>query len=316
MPGKENQGRKRPTTLGGRRGIALLAVLWVLTLLALMAASFMRTTRSETSLARNLIESAKAEGLADAGVELAVARLLQPVGGGGWILDDTVHELVLDDGEARVTIADEAGKIDLNGAREGLLQALFRAAGVDGVDSTALAHAIIDFRDPDSLRQLHGAEDDDYAEAGYSHGAKDSPFEIVEELQQVKGMTAALYAEVAPAFTVHSRRPLPNDRTAPPLVSAALAGRTGGDPEIDPATSGQTGAETAAAQSGAVARAAQRSRIATYSVHAEGRTAGGAVFARDAILRLRGNAGTPYLVLSWRQGRRVLFVDAEDEFKE
>ena len=129
-------------------------------------------------------------------------------------------------------------------------------------------------------------------------------------------MTAALYEEVAPAFTVHSRRPLPNDSTAPPLVSAALAGRTGADPGIVPFSGGQTGSESATAQSGAVARAAQRSRIATYSVHAEGRTAGGAVFARDAIVRLRGNAGTPYLVLSWRQGRRVLFVDTEDEFEE
>ncbi len=67
---------------------------------------------------------------------------------------------------------------------------------------------------------------------------------------------------------------------------------------------------------GAIGRTAQRSRIATYSVHAEGRTAGGAVFARDAILRLRGNSDAPYLVLNWRQGQRVLFIDAEDEFEE
>ncbi len=302
MPGKENQGRTVPAILGGRRGIALLAVLWVLALLALMAASFMRTTRSETSLARNLMESAKAEALADAGVELAAARLLQPVGGSGWILDGSVHELVLDDGEARVTIADEAGKIDLNLADENLLQALFRAAGVDGVDSTALAHAIIDFRDPDSLRQLNGAEDDDYAEAGYPYGAKDSPFEIVEELRQVLGMTAALYAEVAPALTVYARRPRPDPRAAPPLVAAALAGRT---------AEGMAATEAAGEATGG--RAATRSRIGTYAIHAEGRTAAGAVFARDAVLQLRGNTGAPYVALSWRQGRRVLFVEGEEE---
>lgn len=301
-------------TLHDRRGIALLAVLWVLALLALMAASFMRTTRTETSLARNLMENAKAQGLADAGVELAAARLLQPVSDGGWILGDSVHVFVLDDGEVRVAIADEASKIDLNVAEEDLLQALFRAAGVEDADSTALAHAIIDFRDPDSLRQLRGAEDDDYAEAGYAYGANDSPFDIVEELQQVKGMTAALYKKVAPALTVHSHRPHPNDSAASPLVLAALAVRTSEDPASDPATSGQSDAEIRLAQSGAIGRTAQRSRIATYSVHAEGRTAGGAVFARDAILRLRGNSDAPYLVLNWRQGQRVLFIDAEDEF--
>ncbi len=45
-----------------------VTVLWVLMLLALIAASFMRTTRTEINLTRNMIESAKAEALADAGV--------------------------------------------------------------------------------------------------------------------------------------------------------------------------------------------------------------------------------------------------------
>ncbi len=46
-----------------QRGVALVTVLWVLMLLALIAASFMRTTRLEINLTRNLIESAKAEAL-------------------------------------------------------------------------------------------------------------------------------------------------------------------------------------------------------------------------------------------------------------
>ena len=44
-----------------QRGLALVTVLWVLMLLALIAASFTRTTRTEIDLTRNLIESAKAE---------------------------------------------------------------------------------------------------------------------------------------------------------------------------------------------------------------------------------------------------------------
>ncbi len=60
--------RARHRGPAGRRGLALVTVLWVLMLLALIAASFMRTTRTEINLTRNLIESAKAEALADAGV--------------------------------------------------------------------------------------------------------------------------------------------------------------------------------------------------------------------------------------------------------
>ena len=59
-----------------QRGLALVAVLWVLMLLSLVAASFMRTTRTEINLTRNLIESAKAEALADAGVYRAIYGVL------------------------------------------------------------------------------------------------------------------------------------------------------------------------------------------------------------------------------------------------
>jgi len=60
--------RARDRGPAGRRGLALVTVLWVLMLLALIAASFTRTTPAGINLARNPIESAKAEALADAGV--------------------------------------------------------------------------------------------------------------------------------------------------------------------------------------------------------------------------------------------------------
>ena len=55
--------RARSAGRGAQRGLALVTVLWVLMLLALIAASFTRTTRTEINLTRNLIESAKAEAL-------------------------------------------------------------------------------------------------------------------------------------------------------------------------------------------------------------------------------------------------------------
>jgi hypothetical protein len=52
-------------------------------LLALIAASFMATTRLEINLTRNLIENAEAEALADAGVYRAIWDLLTPTSAGG-----------------------------------------------------------------------------------------------------------------------------------------------------------------------------------------------------------------------------------------
>jgi general secretion pathway protein K len=66
------------TRARGRRGLALVTVLWVLMLLSLVAASFTRTTRTEVNLTRNLIENARAEALADAGAYRAVLGLLAP----------------------------------------------------------------------------------------------------------------------------------------------------------------------------------------------------------------------------------------------
>ena len=53
-------------------------------------------------------------------------------------------------------------------------------------------------------------------------------------------------------------------------------------------------------------RTTARSRVKIYTIHAEGRAASGAVFAREAVVRVIGGE-TPYRFLAWRQGRRQLF---------
>ncbi len=65
------------------RGIALVVVLWTLLLLSLIAASFLALTRGEIGVARNAVDNARAEALADAGVHRAVLGLMRPVSGGG-----------------------------------------------------------------------------------------------------------------------------------------------------------------------------------------------------------------------------------------
>ncbi len=323
MAQRDNSRLGRDGRFRGRRGIALLSVLWVLTLLALMAANFTRTARTEINLARNLLENAEAEALAEAGVHLAAVKLVQPVVEGGWSIDGRIHAVRLGDGEVRISIADEGGKIDLNLAPDTLLRALFRAAGSDSRDSAALADAIIDFRDPDHLHHLNGAEDDDYSAAELTHDAKDGPFEAVEELKQVIGMPAQLYQQIAPVVTVFGRRRLPDPATAPPLVMAALAGQTlgetapGGGLSSSQVQSGEqlvsrsddSDGSTPLSDSGEAT--GLRSRLGVYAIHAEGQASNGSLFARAAILRLVGRPNTPFQILGWRQGRPALFGEVK-----
>jgi general secretion pathway protein K len=63
-----------------------------------------------------------------------------------------------------------------------------------------VAEAIADWRDEDSDRRPHGAENFDYQTRGYV--CKDGPFENVEELLLVKGMTPELYHQVEEHVTV------------------------------------------------------------------------------------------------------------------
>ncbi len=349
------------------RGLALVTVLWVLVLLALIAASFTATTRTEVNLTRNLVENAQAEALAEAGLARALLGLVAgrrnidfgdemaklpidrpalrgaleseragPEGGellpgalalGGaepWRADGTVYAWRFGGGALRAAVESEAGKIDLNAADEALLRGLFLSArwtgpdgapqGLDEAAAAALVDAVRDFADPDDLTRLHGAEDRDYLAAGLPWGAKDAAFEAVEELQQVLGMTAPLYEAVAPALTVYTGAAGVDARLAPRAVLLALsgAGGTGGGTETEAQAVDDYLAARAEAPAGAAPafpaaegqRARPRARV--YTIHAEARLASGAVFAREAVVRLGGGAQAARIE-AWRQGKRELF---------
>jgi general secretion pathway protein K len=308
-----------------QRGIALIAVLWVLLLLAFLAASFSSSTRTEANLARNLVENAKAEALADAGVYRAIAGLAIPIEEGGVRVDGTPYAWAFADGEVRFAIHDEGGKIDLNGAPVGLLHGLLRSVGLDEEETTTIADAIADFRDEDDERRPSGAEDPDYRAAGLPHGAKDAPFEMVDELLRVEGMTGELFVRLRPSLTVYTGEDLPDRSTASPEVLAALAAVDPEDLEqdleqdmaeeeadealrreedqADTPSSPLTSSLSTLEEGGSDAR----SQLGVYSVHSEGRSAGGAVYSRDVVVRVNEGSDPPYLFLAWGQGRRELF---------
>jgi len=388
-PNERPGSRVSARTWRSARGLALVTVLWVLVLLALIAASFTATTRTEINLTRNEVENAQAEALAEAGLARALLGLLagrraidlgddveqlpvdrlglrgalevqpetqaadredaqdaqaervepgvgEPLGnvlvapevsGGVWRADGTAYAWNFGGGALRVAIHGEAGKIDLNAADEVLLRGLFRTAswtgpdgapqGLDEAAAAALTDAIRDFADSDDLTRLNGAEDRDYQAAGLPWGAKDAAFEAVEELQQVLGMTAPLYQAVAPALTVYTGATGVDARLAPRQVLLALSdggagdgtGAQGVDDYLSARAEAAAGAAPAFPGAGQGA-GVQRARARVYTIHAEARTPGGAVFAREAVVRL-GGGGQAIRIEAWRQGARWLFPPPE-----
>ncbi|MGV8803667.1 MAG: general secretion pathway protein GspK [Polaromonas sp.] len=287
------------------QGVALVLVLWVITLLTVIAGNFAFSMRSEARIAANLLQNAQAQAHADAGVQLAWFQLMKPAGSAGrWEANGAMHEFMHDGVAVKVSIQDESGKIDLNAAPEELLKGLFKSVGLDDPASTQLAAATLDWRTPGSLKRLNGAKEDDYRAAGKNYAPPNAPFETIDELQRVLGMTPELYRKIAPALTIYSGQPAVNTSAAPLEVLLAIPG-------INLAMVEQfmlrRQEAIAAGQpipllAGAGAFASGSGGLAAYLVRSEVVIPGGASFVRQVVGRPSPDPKNPVQVFAWGEG--------------
>lgn len=293
LPGSARYGPAGRT----ERGIALVIVLWVVTLLGIATGSYAFSVRTDTRIVDNLRATVQARAAAGAGVRLAVWHLINPDPAQAWHADATEYRTALFGASLRVTIVDEAGKIDLNHAPPGLLTKLLRAAGAAEDQIASQVDALLDWRDPDDLRRVNGAEQDDYVMADLDYEPSNGPFEYVDELARVRGMEPALFKRLRGALTVYSQSRGVDRRVAAPLVRRALAGLEDED------TSGMSELTDQAAPPAPAGRRQRASLQRTYSIHVEARMPQGAVQGVTAIIRLQssGQQAEPYRVLAWKQ---------------
>lgn len=280
-----------------------MLVLWVTALLAVAAGSFSLSMRRETGVVRNLVEAAQAEQLAEGGVQRGMLELLNPDRDGRWPRDGGIQPVEIGGVPVQVAIRDEGGKIDLNGAPGELLDGLLAAVGVEEDRRLALVDAILDWRDPSEEHRLHGPSEADYRAAGYSHGPGNEPFRDIEELRLVHGMTAELYARLAPWITVHTGAAGVNPEFAPRQVLLALPGVEAAqvDSYLEQRRQHREGGlppPPFAAADGAYLSGA--AGIA-YSVAAFVRLPGGTRAGVEAVVGLAaGSPEKPFRVLGWR----------------
>ena len=287
------------------RGIALISVLWITGLLAVMAASFASSARTEARLAHNHEESAKAEALADAGVYRAVFGLLDLDPETAWRAGDAAYSFSVGDGDVQVWIEDEDGKIDLNAAALQLIAGLFMAVGLPEEEAQLLADRIGDFRDEDSEPEPLGAEDDAYFDAGLAQGAADRPFATESELLRVLGMTQSLYEQVRPHVTVYSGAEGVDPARASRPVLLALPGITPqmvealltADDDVDPF--GLIEGQQLLAD---LEQYMVPSRELMFTIRVLGRSGGGGRFLRQAVIELGASLDEPFVVHAWSRG--------------
>ena len=295
-----------------QRGVALVIVVWAAVLIAVIASSFIVERRTEQLIVRNSGELARAEAAANAAVMVAVLQLYRgDTSPDRWMKDGTPHDWTFEGVPVRVVIRDESAKIDINTANDALLRGLFASAGLPEEDAAHLVDAVLDWRDPDSLKRANGAEEEDYRAAGLAYKPANEPFQAIEELQLVLGMRPDLYRRIAPSITVFSRQAGINVHLASRDVLLALPGVTA--EQVDQYIASRE-ASRAAGQPlppfpMAGALAAGSSMIAT--IHAEARLDDGVSFAREAAALLRPVPRRPVSFIAWRESTAAANPAAE-----
>ena len=276
----------------------VLTVLWGIGLLTIAAMSLMWTGNISYQLARNGLEVASINATAEAVINRTILGLIDPRHDKAWRSDGVAQGFVFDGQPINLVIQDELGRIDLNRANTELLTGLFRSVGLSPGEVSGTVDKILDWRDSTPLKHANGAKEPDYRLAGLSYGPRNGPFQSVEELTLVMGMTPALFARVKPALTVYSGRQFIDPQVAPREALLAL-------PEMDATRVAAIIAERTsrpyAGPSNDVSGPQSTVWLAgrAYTIRAEITRPRG-IAVREAAIRLTDNPAQPYFMLNWK----------------
>ena len=210
---------------GGQSGFALLIVLWTVGFLALVGTWLVAAGRSDTHLADNLKQEAMLRAAADG----AVAHVMFAMQAGhdpAFQPGGAERELRIGQTPVLVRIENENDRINLNTASLALLRALLIEIGAPPAQADRLAAAILDWRTSGANPRRGGAKAPDYRAAGLAWGPPGTPFQSLDELTDVLGVTPALFARLAPHLTVLTDSD-PDMSTRDPVVARALKDAAG-----------------------------------------------------------------------------------------
>lgn len=186
------------------RGVILIALLWILTILSVIALSFSRETFVEVGAARNSRDLADSYYIARAGIAATIYQLYQKSYLSQTSPADALSQQpdAIDfgkvtgkfgDGEYEVDVQDESGKINVNTVGEEQLKALVAVIGIPEPDADIIVDSILDWRDLDKIARQNGAEDEYYQSLQPPYLAKNGVLGTVEELLLVRGVTPEYY---------------------------------------------------------------------------------------------------------------------------
>lgn len=212
-----------------QQGMALVLVLWILSLLTIMAGSFALSMRRETVIVAGLKDNAQAMAVTESGVTIAEFMLLNPDPNKRWRADGSIYQIDAENAKLRIRLLSETGKVNINLADQNVLENMMKHApnGSAAQLPSAMinrAAAMIDWRDSDDLVSINGAEKKQYQNASLNDQPSNKPFQTLEELQRVLSMDEATLKWLEPLITVYSDTPEVNLQLASKDVLQVLSG--------------------------------------------------------------------------------------------
>ncbi|MCC7195291.1 MAG: general secretion pathway protein GspK [Gemmatimonadaceae bacterium] len=223
-----------------RRGVAMLAALWLVVGITVVALEFALSAKERRELGIAAAERGRASGAALGAFAMTRAKLeyalrAGPQGATGslgrlqssdpWLGVDSIYSgtVAVDSLPVTVIAGDLGAKLNINALTEAELRTFFSYLLGDYVLSDQLAQAISDWRDVDDIPRVRGGERDDYIKAGLLRLPANQDFRDLEDLLDVKGMTPQIYAVVSPYLTTLGAAQV-NLNSAPVPVLRVLPG--------------------------------------------------------------------------------------------
>jgi general secretion pathway protein K len=226
-----------------RKALLLALSLWMMIFLSVFAVYLGIGARQKMLILKRITERDALRCIARAGIKKAILEIAYDVSdtvdgyaeqwaSGGTLFKDVAagmgsYSLFVSYPQKDVPpaygIIDEARKINVNTAERKILQRLFESLGVSSDDSAKIAASIIDFRDEDSelSMPIGSAEDGYYRNLREPYACKDAPFEALDELLLVKGITQDIFEKAEDFVTIYSAGAV-NINTARPEVLYSL----------------------------------------------------------------------------------------------
>lgn len=204
-----------------RQGSALVAVLWLIAILALASMAAIRVVSFDVDLATSQIHGFRARQLAEMGIAIAANPAVKRT-------DPLLKQMSGDTGEGfEARLISEGEKFNINALvlrqDENFFKDLFTSWGLELEDAQAVTDALFDWVDADDEKGLNGAEVDWYEEQGRLNQPFNRPFYSLDEVRLVKGMdlVEALKPDWRNWFTIWSGGQLDLNEASAELIAAA-----------------------------------------------------------------------------------------------